>query len=63
MTDKESMTKICSICGEHIGMYYNHAECSLMKKEIYGDSKENKKPKKKLSKKAVNDYGKYLSKL
>lgn len=60
---EEAITKICSICGEHIGMYYDHTECSLIKKEIHGDSNENKKPKKKLSKKAVKSYANYMSKL
>jgi len=50
LENKESYTKICSICGEHIGMGFNHEECSKAKKEIYGDSHENKHPKKRLEK-------------
>jgi len=46
---------ICEICGEPIGGHSDHKECSKIKKEKYGDSQENKRPIKKLSKKGC-DY-------
>ena len=44
---------ICSICGDHIGMGYDHTECSKIKKEELGRDSENKNPVKKLSKKQL----------
>lgn len=57
----ELRTGLCSICGEHIGAGFDHVECSKAKKEIYGDSNENKHPKKKISKKQTDYFGKLMS--
>ena len=46
---------VCSICGDRVGLGVDHSDCSKIKKEIYGDSCENKRPVKKLSKNSI-DY-------
>jgi len=58
--DKEFLTAECSICGEHIGNGFDHSECAKVKKEIYGDSSENKHPRKKLSKKQLENLENYF---
>lgn len=57
--NKGMIERVCEICGDHIGLGYDHSECSKAKKELYGDSCENKKPKKKMDKKSVE----YLSRI
>ena len=57
---KYFITRECSICGEHIGNGFGHWECAKAKKEMYGDSAENKNPRKKLSKKQLKDLENYF---
>jgi uncharacterized Fe-S cluster protein YjdI len=59
---EELRTGYCSICGDKIGMGFNHDECAQAKKEIYGESDVNKHPHKKLSKKETDYLGKKYSK-
>lgn len=57
-TDKETFTtRICEICGHHVGRGYDHSKCSKAKKEKYSGA-NLKKAKKILSKINID----YLSK-
>jgi len=58
---KEWDTRICSICGEIRMPEIDHSKCAKAKKEIYGDSGENKNPRKKLSKKQLENLENYFS--
>lgn len=60
-TEDYGWSPACEICGDHIGAGFDHSECAKIKREAYGDSNENKKPKKKLSKKACHSAGLYFS--
>jgi len=55
------ITRECSICGELRLPEIDHSECAKAKKEIYGDSGENKNPRRKLSKKQISDLENYFS--
>jgi len=48
-------TRVCEICGGHVGMGYDHSECSKVKKEKYAGANERKNPKKRLYKSNI-DY-------
>lgn len=57
-TDKVTFTtRVCEICGNHVGRGYDHSKCSKAKQEKYSDAKL-KKAKKILSKENID----YLSK-
>ena len=43
--DMDGFTRSCSICGDHIGMGFDHSECSKVKQEIFADQKRKVRPK------------------
>ena len=42
----EIFTRECEVCGDHIGVGYNHAQCSVIKQARYADVKHRSAPKK-----------------
>ena len=52
--------KKCKICGEHIGMGFDHAECSKIKKDFM--KTDRKKAKKKLRMKDCENFAKHINK-
>jgi len=59
--DNYDLHCMCEICGDHVSSSVDHTECSKLKKEIYGDSKENKRPRKKLSKRDADKLSAYIN--
>jgi len=60
MRDDVRIDETCIICGDHVGGGFDHAECSKVKKEMYGD-RHKSTSKKKLSKQDCDYLGRSLS--
>lgn len=60
---KEMIERHCSICGKQLGNNIDHTACSIEKKNIYGDKNVTKKPKKKLYRKQINQFSKFINKI
>lgn len=49
---KNSMARVCDICGDHINSHNDHRECSKIKQQIHQDENRQRRAKRMSKKQA-----------